>query len=70
MNNSFIFSSQLFTPPSFAKGTARIGDLFGQDEYNYESSDEEADIKALERDWSIIGRDISQAMQTYDTANK
>lgn len=59
-------SSPLVLQPSFLKGVARVVDLFGQlDEYNYSSSNDEADSKALKRDWFITGEDISSSMKQY-----
>jgi hypothetical protein len=71
MSNKYPSSSRLFTNPSFAKGTARIGDIFGTlDEYNYEHTEEEAGTKALAKDWSLVGNDIDQAITIYGAAKE
>ena len=62
----FLNSSALFTRPSISKGSSRVVDLFGYlDEYNYSKTEEEADLKALTRDWKIVGLDIHKAMGAY-----
>lgn len=62
-NKLIIESSILYSSPSFFKGIARSGDLFGQlDEYNYSDTEAEADNKALAWDWYVVGSDISQSM--------
>lgn len=45
--------------PSFLNGVARSTDLFGNfTEYNYSKTPEEADLKAIHRDWLIIMKDL------------
>lgn len=67
MSKTFINSSALFTNPSVLKGTARVADLFGYlDNYNYKETEAEADIKALKRDWTIVGFDIKRAIEFYE----
>lgn len=67
---SFINSSDLFTTPSFLKGTARIIDLFGNlDDYNYKPTDKKVDTEALKRDWDIVGLDILDAIELYEQSN-
>lgn len=71
MSNLFINSSSLYTDPSFFKGMARVVDLFGSlDEYNYKTTEAEADNEALKRDWFIIGKDLFNAIKTYGKAKK
>lgn len=56
-------STDLFTYPSFLKGVARIGSIYGSlDEYNYKS---DPDTEAIKKDWSIIGKDIGNSIQNY-----
>lgn len=66
MSKPGLNSSALFTTPSFFKGTARIGDMFGQlDSYNYSKSAAQADQEALSRDWKIVGKEIANAINTF-----
>lgn len=66
MTEKPVRSSILFINPSFGRGIARIVDLFGNlDDYNYDKTEKEADSKALRRDWTIVGRDISHALEEY-----
>ena len=66
MSDVYISSSSLYTYPSFAKGIARIGDLFGTlDGYNYKETEADADVEALTRNWRIVGRDIANAIRSY-----
>ena len=47
-------------------GAARTLDMFATfDEYNTSSSVEEADRRAIESDWSIVGQDLSEAVRKY-----
>jgi hypothetical protein len=67
-NKSKLNSSILYrTEPSFLKGVARTFDLFGTlDEYNFSATEKEADIKALKRDWQVVGNSIEDAIEDYD----
>jgi len=57
----------LFIMPSFGKGMARGISIFGElDEYNYSKSGKEADSRALERDWKLVGQDLRSTMDSYD----
>lgn len=59
-------SSRLYSKPSFLKGAARNMDMFGSlNNYNYSESEEEADLRALKRDWKIVGIDIYKAILNY-----
>lgn len=71
MTNGFIQSSNLYTPPSFFKGMARVFDLFGTlDRYYIHKTEEEADSNALRRDWQIVGKDIFYAIKIYESSKK
>jgi hypothetical protein len=66
MSDQMIFSSTLFNNPSFMKGAALIVDLFGQlDTYQYSKSGKDADCDSLGNDWIIVGKDISNSVETY-----
>lgn len=68
MEKNNIQSSNLFVYPSFLKGIARIGSMWGHlDEYNYKI---DPDTEALKRDWRIIGKDIGNSMQIYEQGTK
>lgn len=61
------FSTNLFTIPTFLKGSARIIDLFGSlDDYNYSVTETEADLTAIGGDWICVGHDITKATENYD----
>ena len=61
-------SDFLFAQPSFASGAARVFDLFGQfDEYNRSETPEEADAKAIASDWMVVGQDICEAIEQYES---
>lgn len=63
----FLNSSSLFVYPSVLKGMSRIMDMFGYlDQYNYKETEQEADLNALKRDWSIIGLDIKNTLEAYE----
>lgn len=50
---------RLYALPSIWSGTARLVDLGGVfDRYNYSSSNEEADQRALASDWAQVGHDL------------
>lgn len=52
----------LFHRPSFIDGIGSIFNLAGNYfEFNYSKSSEEADRKAIESDWNMIGNDIEKA---------
>ena len=57
-------STDLFSKPSFLRGASRVFDISGKlDEYNYQT---EADDRAIEKDWKIVGQDIGNATEKYD----
>jgi len=61
MNSQF----RLFAKPSLLTGTARLVDLGGVfDKYNRSTTEAEADSRALASDWSIVGLDLENAMET------
>lgn len=58
-------STDLFSFPSFLKGASRVVDLFGKlDEYKY---DDDADTKALKKDWEVVGQNIKESIDNYAT---
>jgi len=66
-----IQSSLLFRYPSFSKGMARTVSIFGKlDKYRTSKTDEEADSKAIMRDWQIVGQTMMQALNIYDQTYK
>jgi hypothetical protein len=61
----------LFAKPSFLSGVARILDLFGIfDAYNESRKPIEADASAMYADWRMIGQDIMDATQTFESELK
>ena len=56
----------LFARPTFSSGIARVLDLGGTlSEYNSYITPELADFYAILSDWSVVGLDIAEAMETY-----
>jgi hypothetical protein len=63
MNNTD--SSYLFQSPSALNGAARSLDLFGYfNQYNYSKTPEEADLRAINRDWVAVFKDFAIAFNT------
>jgi hypothetical protein len=61
-------SDFLFAQPSFGSGAARVFDLWGQfDEYNRSDTPVEADAKAIASDWLVVGQDIYEAIEHYES---
>jgi hypothetical protein len=56
----------LFASPSFLTGAGRVMDLGGALEYynyNFSSSPEEADARAISSDWEVVGDDLARAVE-------
>lgn len=61
-------SDFLFAQPSFSSGVARNLDLWGQfDDYNRSETSAEADAKAIASDWLVIGQDIYDAIEQFES---
>ena len=59
-------SDFLFAQPSLLSGFARTLDIGASfDGYNSSATPEEADARATFSDWSMVGRDLSQAMAAF-----
>jgi hypothetical protein len=66
MNNLFLFADF-----GFFEGMGRVLDLTGtMVGYNSSPSREEADRRALNSDWEIIGDDLRNAMNSYAKSQK
>ena len=64
----FLNPSPLFSNPSFLKGVARTVDLTGKlDRYK---TDKRVDLRAMKRDWKIVGKFLYSAMITYGNSSK
>jgi hypothetical protein len=62
-----ITSDFLFAEPDELTGVARLWDFSGTfDAYNVSRSTDEADVKAVLSDWSIVGRDLKEAMDSTE----
>ena len=60
-------STFLFARPSFASGVSRIMDLGATMQiYNNSKTENEADLKALKKDWEAVGEDILSAVKEYE----
>jgi hypothetical protein len=59
-------STFLFSNPSFIEGMARAIDIGGTLQiYNESKTGEEADSKAIGKDWEAIGLDIKNSCKEY-----
>ena len=64
MNKRYIGTDSLFVTPTFLSGAARVLDLGGTfDEYNGNTTPDEADAEALWSDWAVIGEDMQLAIE-------
>lgn len=63
-------SSTLYAKPSFITGIASILD-FGAtlSQYNYSESPEEADYKALRKDFEMVALDLKTALKNWEIEN-
>lgn len=60
----------LFSVPDYLIGAGTILNIAGNYyEFNYSSSGEEADLKAAESDWGVIGQDMRDAFNEYESCN-
>lgn len=61
-------ASNLFVQPSFWRGSARVMDLFGTlTKYNTTSTAQEADTRATQKDWEVVGQDLKDAISDYES---
>jgi hypothetical protein len=57
-------TSYLFTRPNFLTGSGSVFNLRGSYFlFNYSKNSQEADARALEHDWGVIGQDIRMALK-------
>jgi hypothetical protein len=57
---------RLYAVPSFWEGIARLIDVGGMlNEYNYSKSEWEADYRALQSDWGLVGEDLWGALDQF-----
>ncbi len=60
-------SSKLFSNPSLIEGISRILDIGNTiNIYNDSRTELEADLKALHRDWYIVGNDLRCSIEKYE----
>jgi hypothetical protein len=60
------YTGLLYSQPSLLEGFARVLDVGATfDEYNYSSSEAEADYLALTSDWYAVGADLYRAIACY-----
>ena len=65
MSNKRIKSDFLFAQPSFLTGFARGLDLGGTfDDYNSSTDEATADLRAVAADWTIVGDDLKESMES------
>ncbi len=56
-------SDFLFATPSFLIGAGSVFNIAGNYfDFNYSSSEKEADAKAIRSDWGVVGGDIESAV--------
>ncbi len=64
--NRINYTELLYAKPSLWEGFARVLDIGGNfSDYNYSSSDDEADEVALASDWYAVGADLHRAINRY-----
>lgn len=64
MSEELLLFSSLYNDPNWRRGSARLADFSGSlEEYNYK---ENPDYEAIERDWIIVGKDISDAIKSHE----
>lgn len=55
---------RLFPKASFLTGLGTTFNIFGNSfKFNYSESGEEADSKAIESDWGVVGSDLEKSMK-------
>ena len=55
---------------SFITGTATLLNIQGNfSDYNYSKTDKDADAKAIENDWGVIGQDIEKTVKSVSKNN-
>ena len=60
------YTELLYSQPSFLEGFARALDVGGTfDDFNYSSSETEADCVAIASDWYAVGADLHHAIAAY-----
>jgi hypothetical protein len=65
-----IQSDFLIAAASFASGAGRLLDWYGlYDLYNVSADGQQADAKAMFADWRLVGEDISDAMQEFESSS-
>lgn len=70
MNQYLEDTGFLFASPNFLYGVASTIDLGGTlVEYNASTTIQEADMKAIESDWAITGKDIKRAIIAFAEEN-
>lgn len=58
----------LFPTPSFLIGAGSIFNIAGNYfDFNNSKSDKEADAQAISSDWSLIGSDLYQSIEEFET---
>jgi hypothetical protein len=63
-----IKSGFLYADPSFLSGFARTLDVYGlYDAYNASNSPREADTRALAADWIVVGQDLQEAIDQFQS---
>ena len=64
-------SDYLFVTPSFLMGIGSIFNIGGNYfPFNYSESGREADLKAIESDWGVIGQDIIRQSRELELSVK
>ena len=67
VNYDAMTSDFLIARPRRLYGLARLLDLFGLfDLYNQSSNPPEADARATFSDWAMVGRDIRDAVESFE----
>jgi hypothetical protein len=71
MNRKNYHTDFLFVTPSFFQGMGTVFNIGGKFfEYNYSDSGLEADERAIESDWGVVGLDIHNSIQSFSSKLK
>ena len=71
MSYSKIYSMYRCSIPSFMSGLAKVFDIYGDcNKVTYSKSPGEADRRALQLDWEVIGLDIQKGIDDFNQKSK
>ncbi|WP_395144322.1 hypothetical protein [Armatimonas sp.] len=67
---SLVMTGFLWSTPSCIEGLSRILDIGNTfNAYNASSTPEDADARAMQSDWQVVGADMASAVNQYQKAD-